>query len=141
MENAPLISIIHTFARIPLLFLFVYTFVGGFKKWRYHAQTGAIAVTIDLLLSIAYMANRLLGDRFSDSQADFTGWVLVYIIIHGIIATILIVMEVLLIIERIKNARTNPWTRFHRVMSRMVFFTWCFIFVTGEFFFVYTYLL
>lgn len=141
MEKAPLISIVHAIVLLPLAVLFVYSFIAGLKKWRYHAQTAALAIVIDLAISVAYMLNRLLGDKFSDSQANFTGWVLVYIIIHGIFATILIIMEIAVLVERFLNARKKPVTRFHTIMSKVLFFTWCFIFITGELFFVYVYLI
>jgi flagellar biogenesis protein FliO len=141
MDKAPLISIIHAIVLLPLAFLFIYSFVAGKKKWKFHAQTAALAIVIDLIISVAYMLNRLLGDKFSDSQANFTGGVLVYIIVHGIIATILIIMEIAVLVERIINHRKKPKTKFHTIMSKVLFYTWCFIFITGELFFAYVYLL
>ena len=141
MENAPLISIVHAIVLLPLAVLFVYSFIAGIKKWRFHAQTATLAIVLDLTVSVAYMLNRLLGDKFSDSEANFTGAVLVYIIVHGIIATILIIMEIVVLVERFTNYRKKPITKFHTIMSKVLFFTWCFIFITGELFFFYVYML
>ncbi|MDF2843987.1 MAG: hypothetical protein K0R00_2413 [Herbinix sp.] len=141
MENAPLISIVHSIILLPIAVLFAYALIGGIKKWKHHSLVAAIALVIDLTVSVLYLLNRLLGDKFADSQADFTGWLLVYIIIHGIIASIVVLVEFVLLAERMINHRKNPKNKFHSAIVKVFAVLWTISFLSGEFYFTYVYLL
>jgi len=83
MAEASLISTVIAVGMIPAAFLFVYSFLSGLKKWRFHNIAGTAAVMWDLGLSMGYFINRALGPA---TASTFPSGVRACLAVHGIIS-------------------------------------------------------
>ncbi|MCK4298455.1 MAG: hypothetical protein KAX80_02915 [Planctomycetes bacterium] len=141
MPDPSFFSTLIAIALIPVAILFTYTFLSGRKGWKHHWQTGLVAIIWDLTISIGYMVIRSVGGGVGDSSLELTGGVLAYFIIHGILASIVILLEFLTLFlgwSRWKGKEIGKW---HGKVSNVLFILWWATFLSGEVFYVVHYLL
>jgi uncharacterized membrane protein YozB (DUF420 family) len=141
MQKAPIISTIIAFALIPIAFLYIHAYISAIKKRRSHPLTGFLAIVGDLTISICYMLYRSIGGSVSGSSISLTGNTLIYFIIHGSISLIVIILEIIVLINGLLSIRRKVPARSHRLLGRLLFFIWWLAFLTGEIFYVVTYLI
>jgi uncharacterized membrane protein YozB (DUF420 family) len=141
MTIAPLSSTIVAVALIPVAFLFCHAFLSGRRKNRFHPVSAVIAITWDLTLSIGYMLYRTFGGAVDGSTLQLTPTLDVYFGIHGAIAILVMTLEVLVLaigISQLKQKTPNIW---HRKLTKILFFTWWFAFLSGEIVYIALYML
>ena len=141
MTDAPFISTFIAIALIPVAFLFVHAYLSGRKKWKYHNVTGLIAIIWDLSLSIGYMIFRTFGGTIEGNSLDITGLFLLYFIIHGIIAVIVIFLELSVLTTGILQWKKNKKINWHSRLAKILFILWWFAFLTGEIVYILNYLI
>jgi hypothetical protein len=141
MTNAPIASTVIAIGLIPVAFLFTHAFLSGKNKWRYHTFTGILAISWDLSMSIGYMIYRTLGGRIEGHSLDISGLILIYFIIHGAVALAVILLEISVFTTGIINRKNNKTNGLHSKLARILFFLWWFAFLSGELFYLITYVI
>ncbi len=141
MPDPSLVSTLIAVALIPVAILFTYTLLSVRKGWKHHRLTGLIAIIWDLTISIGYMVLRSVGGGVGDGSLELTGGVLAYFIIHGILASIVIVLELLTLFLGWSKMKGNEVGKWHGKVSNVLFFLWWVTFLSGEVFYVVHYLL
>jgi len=141
MPQPPSVSTFIALALIPVAFLFLHAFLSGWKRWRYHQVTGAIAITWDLAMSIGYMLFRSFGGTVGGSQLDLTGGLRAYFIVHGTMAATVMVLETTVLVLGVMLSRKMRFGRWHRKLSKVLFPLWWIAFLTGELFYLAYYIL
>ncbi len=134
MTTAPLASTIVAIGLIPVAFFFIHAFLSGRKKQRIHPVTGTIAVLWDLSLSIGYMLYRT-------ATIEMTPLLTVYFSIHGLIAVVVMALEIAVLalgVMMIKHRTHSVW---HRKLTKVLFWLWWFAFLSGEIVYILIYLL
>jgi uncharacterized membrane protein YozB (DUF420 family) len=134
MTAAPLASTIVSIGLIPVAFLFVHAFYSGRKQQRIHPITGAIAICWDLALSIGYMMYRTV-------TIEMTPLLTVYFSIHGLIAVIVMALEISVLAIGIVMIRRKSQGKWHRKLTKILFPVWWFAFLSGEVVYVLMYLI
>lgn len=141
MTEAPFVSTFIAIGLIPVAFLFIHAYLSGVRKWKYHNLTGLIAIVWDLSLSIGYMLYRTFGGEIEGSSLEITGLILIYFIVHGFVAIIVILLELSVLMTGViqwKNKKKIDW---HMKLSKILFILWWFAFLTGEIFYIVSYLI
>jgi hypothetical protein len=141
MSKAPLVSTIIAVGLIPVAFLFLHAFLSGIKKGKYHKFTGALAIIWDLSMSIGYMLYRTLGGKIAGRRIDLSETMLVYFIIHGIIALIVILLEIIVVITGVMQWKGNKIIRWHGPLAKILFVLWWLAFLSGELFYLVEYVI
>jgi len=139
MANAPLVSTVIAVGLLPVALLFLHAFLSGLKKWRFHPLTGTLAIVWDLSISIGYMMYRSLGGRVEGSSLELTSAMLAYFTIHGLVAFLVIILELGVIVTGLLQRRQNKTLIWHRRLAKPLFVLWWFAFITGEAFYVIMY--
>ncbi|MFH1227695.1 MAG: DUF420 domain-containing protein [Planctomycetota bacterium] len=139
MIKAPLVSTIVAIGLIPVAFLFIHAYLSGIKKWRYHAFTGISAICWDLSMSIGYMIYRALGGTMEGSVIVLKGAVLAYFIVHGIVASAVIILELSVLVTGIIQWKRKTPIKSHRKLATILFPLWWFAFLSGELFYLVVY--
>ena len=139
MANAPLVSTFIAVGLLPVAFLFLHAFLSGLKKWRFHPLTGTLAIVWDLGMSIGYMMYRSLGGRVEGSSLELTSTTLTYFTIHGLVAFLVIMLELGVIVTGLLQWRQNKTLAWHRRLAKPLFALWWFAFITGETFYIIMY--
>lgn len=132
MTDAPLISTFVALALIPVAFLFTHAYLSGRKHMRFHSTTGSAAVVWDLTLSIFYMIYRFFGGEMEGSTLDISGPLLAYFIAHGMIAVVVIVLEVVVLATALLHLRTKKEYRLHSRLAPYLLVFWFAAFLSGE---------
>jgi uncharacterized membrane protein YozB (DUF420 family) len=141
MTEAPFISTLIAIGLIPVAFLFIHAYLSGVRKWKYHNLTGLIAIVWDLSLSIGYMLYRTFGGEIEGSSLEITGLLLIYFIVHGLVAIIVIILELSVLTTGFIQWRNKKKIDWHRKLSKILFILWWFAFLTGEIFYIVSYLI
>ena len=139
--HAPIASTVIAIALIPVAFLFLHAFISGLKKLRFHNITGFLAICGDLSVSIGYMIYRSLGGKVGNSALHLAGGILVYFIIHGIVSSVVILLELTVLITGLNSKKHEKPARIHKKAAVVLFFLWWFAFLSGELFYVVNYLI
>jgi uncharacterized membrane protein YozB (DUF420 family) len=87
------------------------------------------------------MLYRSFGGVVDGATLQLTPTLDVYFGIHGAIAILVMTLEVLVLaigISQLKQRAPNVW---HRKLTKILFFTWWFAFLTGEVFYLIMYVL
>jgi uncharacterized membrane protein YozB (DUF420 family) len=140
MNQAPLASTMVAIGLLPVAVLYVHTFASGFKRTIAHRVTGVLAVSGDLILSIAYMLFRSFGGALQGSTFHPTGIVFGFFVFHGSIALVVILLELWIIVSAVNYHRTRKMFAHHRWLSKWTFVLWCITFVSGEAVYIASYL-
>ena len=138
MADAPLISTITAIILIPIAILFTHAFFSGLKGGKYHYPFGTIAIITDLTFAIGYMVMRIFG--LAESTVVIEGTVLTYFIIHGLISTVVIVLEFLVLGGGFMAWKKGKPPAFHAKVSKILFPLWWVSFITGEIGYVLLYM-
>jgi hypothetical protein len=139
LSKAPLASTIVAIALIPVAFLFIHAFISGLKNGRYHNIIGLLAIIGDLSVSISYMIYRSLGGKVGNSVIHLKGGILVYFIVHGIVASIVILLELTVLASGLYQWKRQTDLRLHRLSAKVLFPLWWAAFLSGELFYVIYY--
>jgi len=129
---------------IPVAFLYLHAFLSGLKRWSYHRISGIAAIVWDLSMSIGYMIYRALGGEVRGSVLELSGPILIYFMIHGLIALVVMLLEVAVLTTGLwqwqrKMKMGNPIS-WHRRLAIPLFLLWWFAFLSGELFYVIVYI-
>ena len=141
MPDPPWISTVIAVGLLPVAVLFIHAFLSGLKGWRYHRLTGVIAIVWDLSMSIGYMLFRTFGGQVEGSTLELTGGILVYFIIHGIMAVMVITLEFAVVFTGLANSKEKPAGEWHKKLTRVLFVMWWAAFLSGELFYLVYYIL
>lgn len=139
MPDPSLVSTLITVALIPVAILYTHAFLSGRNGWKYHRLTATIAIIWDLTISIGYMILRSAGGAVSGSGLELSGGVLAYFIIHGILASIVILMEFLTLYLGWSKWKGKEIGKWHGKVSTALFALWWVTFLSGEVFYVVYY--
>jgi len=141
MTPAPFMSTFVAIALIPVAFLFTHAYLSGRKHLPYHTLTGMIGVIWDLSLSIFYMLYRLLGGQVEGSGLEVEGVLIAYFAIHGVIAMIVIALEVSMLLTGVVQMRKKKTIGLHRKLSTPLYLFWFAAFLSGEAVYIVYYIL
>ncbi len=141
MTDAPWISTFVALALIPVAILFTHAYISGRKNLPYHRWTGMIGILWDLTLSIFYMAYRSFGGEIEGSKLDIEGLMIAYFAIHGIIAIIVIGLEIAMLITGVYSRRKVKFNALHTKLSPYLYIVWFMAFLSGEAVYVAYYVL
>jgi uncharacterized membrane protein YozB (DUF420 family) len=141
MQHAPLVSTIIALGLIPVAFLFLHAFISAIKKWPSHKFTGLLAIICDLIISIGYMLYRTLGGKMGGQTLDLTGPIRYYFMVHGIVALIVILLELIVLITGLKQWKHKQTILLHARAGKILFFLWWLAFLSGELFYLIAYIL
>jgi uncharacterized membrane protein YozB (DUF420 family) len=132
MTDAPWISTFVALALIPVAFLFTHAYLSGKKKLAFHKVTGSIAIVWDLGLSVFYMLYRVFGGEVGGTELDVSGALLAYFIAHGVIAVIVIALELVLLTTGVLYLLRKKMSRVHNRLAPYLFVAWFAAFLSGE---------
>lgn len=141
MAEAPLISTIVALALIPVAFLFTHAFLSGRKGWGFHTITGGVGVVWDLSLSMFYMIYRLFGGDAEGGVLDITPEMTAYFAVHGIIAVVVIVLELAMLMTGVMQLRSGSRSEWHSKLSAPLYGFWFAAFLSGELVYLVYYVL
>jgi uncharacterized membrane protein YozB (DUF420 family) len=141
MSTAPLASTIIAVGLIPVAFLFIHAFLSGRRKSRFHAVSGALAISWDLIMSIGYMLYRSFGGAVEGSTIEMTSTFIAYFAVHGAVAVIVMALEIAVLAIGIKQIRSKTPNKLHGKLAKVLFGVWWFAFLTGEIYYIVMYLL
>lgn len=141
MTAAPWASTLVAVALIPVAFFFTHAYISGRMKLAYHSITGTIAVIWDLGLSIFYMLYRVFGGQIEGSTLDISGVLLAYFIAHGIIAVIVIALEIIVLATALLHLWKKRGLKWHKKLAPYLFVAWLAAFLSGEIVYLVNYVL
>ena len=139
VTDAPWASTLIAVALIPVAFLFTHAYISGKRRLAYHSATGTIAVIWDLSLSIFYMLYRLSGGQVEGTTLDIHGALLAYFIAHGIIAVIVIALEILILSTALLYLWRKKGLKLHNRLAPYLYVVWFAAFLSGEFVYLANY--
>jgi len=142
MTVAPLSSTIVALALIPVAFLFCHAFLSGRRKNRFHAVSGAAAITWDLSVSIGYMMYRTFGGAVNGETLQMTPLLNAYfMVVHVPIAVVVMSLELVVLfigLFQLHNKSPNKW---HGKLAKILFVVWWFAFLSGEILYIILYMI
>jgi hypothetical protein len=141
VSEAPFISTFIAVALIPVAFLFTHAYFSGKRKLPYHKVTGISGIVWDLGMSIFYMLFRLFGGQVEGGIIDIHPDLIAYFAIHGMVAAVVILLELGILTTGIlqwRRRRPNEW---HRRLSTPLYILWFAAFLSGEFVYLVYYVL
>lgn len=141
MTEAPWISTFVAVALIPVVFFFTHAYLSGRKGLPYHKLTGTTGVVWDLSLSIFYMLYRLTGAEVEGSVLDITPSMVAYFAVHGLIAVVVIALEVIMLSTGLLQWRRGKPIKWHKKLSLPLYVLWFAAFLSGELVYVVYYVL
>ncbi len=141
MTVAPLASTIIAVGLIPVAFLFIHAFLSGRRKQRIHPITGALAISWDLTMSIAYMMYRSFGGAVEGSSIQYTPLLTAYFGAHGALAIIVMALEIAVLSVGILMMKPKSLSILHRKLTKILFPIWWLAFLSGEIFYIVMYVL
>ena len=141
MSSAPLVSTFVALALIPVAFLFTHAYITGRKHHSLHRVTGPIAIVWDLSLSIFYMLFRTFGGQVEGTGLKVEGAMLAYFVAHGMIAVVVIALELVVLVTGAMQLRKKAPVRLHGRIVLPLYFIWWAAFLSGEVVYLVNYVL
>ncbi len=141
MAEAPWISTFIALALIPVAFLFTHAYLSGRRRLPYHKVTGTVGVLWDLSLSLFYMLFRLTRANVEGGILDITPGLVVYFAVHGIVAAVVIALELAILGTGVIQWRTHKPVKWHRLLSSPLYVLWFVAFLSGEIVYLVYYVL
>lgn len=132
MTDAPWTSTFVAVALIPVAFFFIHAYISGRRQLKYHNVTGSVAVVWDLSLSIFYMIFRLFGGKVEDTGLDVGGALLAYFIVHGVIAVVVIALELTVLASAVLYLWKKKGLKWHNRLAPYLVVIWFATFLSGE---------
>lgn len=128
----PVISTVIEIGLVPVAVLFIHAFWSGLKGKKSHRWVGLSAIIADLGLSAAYMIFRSLGGAVEGQSLHPQGALLVYFIVHGSIAAVVMGLELWTLAAGLIYGLRGRMPPHHKVVARILFPLWLVTFITGE---------
>jgi len=141
MAEAPFISTFIAFALIPVAFLFIHAYISGRKRKSFHKVTGTVGIIWDLSISVFYMLFRLFGGEVEGTSLEFDAIMIAYFAIHGLIAVVVIILEITMLVTGFIQWRKKKQMRIHSRLSSYLLILWFAAFLSGEFIYLANYIL
>ncbi|HEX9909187.1 MAG TPA: DUF420 domain-containing protein [Thermoplasmata archaeon] len=141
MVDAPWASTLVAVALIPVAFFFTHAYISGKKRLPHHKLTGTVAVIWDLGLSILYMLYRVSGGQVEGSTLEIEGALLAYFIAHGIVAVMVIALELVVLFAALQHLRKKAGLSLHRKLAPYLIVFWFGAFISGEIVYIVNYVL
>lgn len=141
MTEAPFISTFIAIALIPVAFLFTHAYFSGRNRLPFHKLTGATGIVWDLSMSIFYMLFRLFGGQVEGSIIDLHPGLVVYFAIHGVIAAVVILLELGILSTGLWQWRKGRPSIWHSRLSTPLYILWFAAFLSGELVYIVYYIL
>ena len=141
VSEAPLISTFIAVALIPVAFLFTHAYLSGRNGLPYHKLTGMTGIIWDLSMSIFYMLFRLFGGEVEGGIIDINSELIAYFAIHGIIAAIVILLELGVLTTGVWQWRNRKPSIWHRRLATPLYILWFAAFLSGELVYIVYYVL
>jgi uncharacterized membrane protein YozB (DUF420 family) len=141
MAEAPWISTFVALALIPVAFFFTHAYFSGRRKWGFHKITGTVGILWDLSLSIFYMLFRLTGAQVEGSILDITPELVIYFAVHGIVAVVVIALELSMLTTGLLQWRWRKPIKWHKKLSTPLYVLWFAAFLSGEIVYLVYYVL
>jgi hypothetical protein len=141
MTAAPFISTFIALALIPVAFLFTHAFLSGRRHLPYHKVTGTIGILWDLSASVFYMLYRLVGGNVDSHILDISPNMVAYFAVHGIVAVIVIALELTILATGLLQWRMKKKIKLHGKLSIPLYVLWFAAFLSGELVYIVYYLL
>lgn len=132
MSEAPFISTFIAVALIPVAFLFTHAYYSGKKRLPYHKLTGVTGIVWDLSMSIFYMLFRLFGGQVEGGIIDIHPGLIAYFAIHGIVAAVVILLELGILTTGIWQWRKRKQNIWHKRLAAPLYILWFVAFLSGE---------
>lgn len=141
MVSAPLASTFVAFALIPVAVLFTHAYFAGRNGWPHHVLSGTVAVLWDMSLSIFYMLYRTFGGATDGNVLTLTPELTAYFAIHGIIAILVIALEVIILVTGVLQWRRKTSLKWHGRVASPLYILWFLAFLSGELVYIAFYVL
>ncbi len=141
MTAAPFISTFIALALIPVAFLFTHAFLSGRRGLPYHKVTGTVGILWDLSASVFYMLYRLVGGNVDSHILDISPNMVAYFAVHGIVAVVVIALELTMLATGLLQWRLKKKFKLHRKLSIPLYVFWFGAFLSGELVYIAYYLL
>jgi uncharacterized membrane protein YozB (DUF420 family) len=142
MTVAPLSSTIVALALIPVAFLFCHAFLSGRRKNRFHAVSGAAAITWDLSVSIGYMMYRTFGGAVNGETLQMTPLMNTYfMVVHVPIAVVVMSLELVVLSIGLFQLHKKAPNKWHGKLAKILFVVWWFAFLSGEILYIILYMI
>jgi hypothetical protein len=132
MAPAPFISTFVALALIPVAFLFTHAYLSGKRKLPFHKITGLTGIVWDLSMSIFYMLYRTFGGSVESSILDINPQMWVYFAAHGMIAVVVILLELAILGTGVLQWRLSKKYAWHGKLSNPLYLFWFAAFISGE---------
>lgn len=133
VSAAPFVSTFIAIALIPVAFLFTHAYFSGRKRLPYHNVTGTMGIVWDLSVSLLYMLARV--------SSQVTGAMLVAGALHGVVAAVVILLELIVLSTGLLQWRTGKKSGIHKKTTPILYLLWFVAFFSGEAFYIINYLL
>ena len=133
MAAAPFVSTFIAIALIPVAFLFTHAYLSGKRRLPFHKLTGTVGILWDLSASLFYMIFRV--------SSQVTGAVLIFGAVHGTIAAIVILLELIVLGTGLLQWRTGKKSNIHTKTTPILYLVWFIAFLSGEIFYIVNYIL
>ncbi len=141
MTDAPWASTFVTVAIIPVAFLFTHAYLSGRRGLKHHELTGATGVVWDLSVSVFYMLYRLTGAEVEGSILDVAPDMVVYFAVHGLVAVVVIALELAMLTTGILQWRSGTPSHWHGRLALPLYVLWFGAFLSGELVYIVYYVL
>lgn len=139
MAEAPWTSTMIAIGLIPVAILFVHAYISGRRTLGLHKVTGTAAIVWDLSLSVFYMLYRTFGGEIGGEALETEGLLIVYFAIHGLIAVVVIALEIVMLTTGVMQWRRGTKARWHKTLAPYLLVLWFLTFISGEIVYVVTY--
>ncbi len=133
MASAPFVSTFIALALIPVAALYTHAYYTGKRKLPYHKLTGPVGVLWDLSASLLYMLAR--------TTVVVTGGLLIFGAVHGTIAAVVIVLELIVLSTGLLQWKTGKKSSLHKRLTPILYVVWFVAFISGEILYIVTYVL
>lgn len=141
MSEAPFISTFIAVALIPVAFLFTHAYYSGKRRLPYHKLTGITGIVWDLSMSIFYMLFRLFGGQVEGGIIDIHPELIAYFAIHGIVAAVVIMLELGILTTGVWQWRKRKPNIWHSKLATPLYILWFAAFLSGELVYLVYYVL
>jgi len=141
MTEAPWVSTFVAVALIPVAFFFTHAYLSGRASRPYHVVTGSVGVVWDLSLSLFYMLYRLFGGKVESHILDITPGLWIYFAVHGLIAVVVIALELTMLTTGFVQWRRKKRIALHRKLAMPLYLLWFAAFISGEVVYIVYYVL
>jgi uncharacterized membrane protein YozB (DUF420 family) len=117
---------------MPVALLFTHAYFSGKKRTKLHLVTGMTGIVIDLSFSIFYMLYRTAGGATEGGILSVAPGMMVYFAVHGVIAAVVIALELAMLGTGFLQWRRKKPNSGHRRLALPLYALWFIAFLSGE---------